>query len=194
MGYAFRILNPEGIEMKDSTRKIVYMGMLAALTYVATLIRFPLLGSKVHLANSLCLLCGLLMGPVSGGLAAGLGSFLFDVTAGGYDFIQGLITFFSKFAMAYVAGRIAWSGGRGAENRTWNAAACVAGAWTYVALYLLKTYVYQRFVYGYPVDAVWATVAAKAPASCINAVAAMVIAPILYEALKRTRPAGLANP
>ena len=59
-----------------SITKIVFIAMLAALVCVVTLYRFPLLGSKVHFANAICLLSGLLMGPAAGGLAAGLGSAL----------------------------------------------------------------------------------------------------------------------
>ena len=44
-----------------STTKIVFIAMLAALVYVVTLFRFPLLGSKVHLGNAVCLLSGLLI-------------------------------------------------------------------------------------------------------------------------------------
>ena len=66
-----------------STTKLVFIAMLAALVYVVTLFRFPLLGTKVHLANAVCLLSGLLMGPAAGGVAAGLGSALYDLMAGG---------------------------------------------------------------------------------------------------------------
>ena len=55
---------------KLNLTKIVFIGMLAAVVCVVTLYRFPLLGSKVHFANAICLLSGLLMGPVAGGLAA----------------------------------------------------------------------------------------------------------------------------
>jgi len=164
--------------------KIAFVAILAALVYVVTFFRFPLLGSKVHFANAICLVSGLLMGPLAGGLAAGLGSAIYDLTPGGYDVIQILITFVSKFAMAWVCGRIAFARGRQAGHHAWNIAAAVVGAWTYVALYMCKTYVYQRFVYGFPPDAVWATVMAKFPASAINAVAAMIAAPILYTALR----------
>ena len=167
---------------KLSTRKVIYVALVTALVYVATMIAFPLLGSKVRLANPVSLLGSLLMGPVLGGLASGLGSLIYDIQTG-YGF-EGLITFASKFAMAWVCGRIAFSGGRRADDHRRNVVACVAGAWTYVALYMLKTYVFQRFVYGYPLDAVWATAASKLPASSINAVAAMVIAPVLYTALR----------
>ena len=170
--------------MKDSasTRKIVYVALLAALVYVATMISFPLLGSKVRLANSVSLLGSLLLGPGFGGLASGFGSLVYDIQTG-YGF-ESLITFVSKFAMAWVAGAVAFSGGHKADDHKRNIAACVLGAWTYVALYMLKTYLFQRFVYGYPMDAVWATVASKFPASAINAVAAMIIAPVLYTALR----------
>ena len=48
---------------------------------------------------------------------------------------------------------------------------------------LLKTFVYQMFVYGYPMETALVTMGSKLPASLINAVAAMVAAPIIYTAL-----------
>ena len=167
-----------------SVTKIVFIAMLAAVVCVVTFFRFPLLGSKVHFANTMCLLSGLLMGPVGGGLAAGFGSALYDALWGGYDIIQCLITFVSKFIMAWLCAKIAFSGGREAKNHGWNVAACIIGALSYVALYMLKTFVYQRFIYGFPADAVWATMLSKLPASVLNAVAAMIAAPILYAALR----------
>ena len=68
---------------KLNLTKIVFIAMLAAVVCVVTLYRFPLLGSKVHFANAICLLSGLLMGPFAGGLAAGLGSALYDALLGG---------------------------------------------------------------------------------------------------------------
>lgn len=164
-------------------RKIVYIAVLAALVCVVTFFRFPLLGSKVHFANAMCLLSGLLMGPLAGGLAAGLGSALYDALFGGYDFINCLITFVSKFLMAWVCAKIAFAADKEAKNHGWNVAASVIGALTYVALYMLKTFVFQMFVYGYPMETAVVTMGSKLPASLINAVAAMIAAPILYTAL-----------
>ena len=172
------------MKQKWSVTKIVFMGVLAAVVCVITLYRFPLLGSKVHLANGICLLSGLLMGPFAGGLAAGLGSAVYDVLLGGYGMVEAVITFINKFAMAWVCGKIAFAADSEAKNPRWNIAASVIGALTYVALYLGKTFIFQKFVYGYPADAVWATVLSKMPASLINALAAMVSAPILYAALR----------
>ena len=170
------------MKQDTATKRIVYTALMAALVYVATMIAFPLLGSKVRLANSVSLLGSLLLGPVLGGLASGLGSLIYDIQTG-YG-MESIITFVSKFAMAWVCGALAFAGGSRAENHKRNLLAVAAGAWTYVALYMLKTYIFQRFVYGFPFDAVWATMLSKFPASAINAVAAMVIAPILYTAVR----------
>ena len=177
---------------KSSTVRVVFAAMMAAMVYVVTLFRFPLLGSKVHFANAVCLVSSLLLGPVTGGIAAGLGSALYDAFLGGYDFVNVMITFVSKFAMAFVCGLIASKSHarRGRLDRT--ALACVAGALTYVALYMLKTYIYNRFVYGYPLDAVGATMVAKLIPSLINAAVAIVAAPLFYHAvLPALRSSGL---
>jgi len=171
----------------SSTRKIAFCGVMAALIYAATLLRIPFLGSKVHFANAFCLLAGLLLGPVSGGIAAGMGSAIYDLFAG-YDFVGILITFVSKFAMALVCGLIfhgrrkAEPSGKMAPLRT--ILACIAGALTYVLLYMLKTYIYQRFVYGVPMDAITPVMWSKFVPSIINALFAIIAAPLLFYALK----------
>lgn len=168
-----------------TTYRLVFIAVMAAVVFVVTYFRFPLLGSKVHFANSMCLLSGLLFGPVCGGLAAGIGSALYDALAGGYSIIECAITFVSKFLMAFIcaliAGRVKEEGG--AVEKVRMTAACVIGALSYVALYMLKTFVFQRFVYGFPGDAVLATMLGKLPASLINAVFAMAVTPVIYAAL-----------
>ena len=161
---------------------IVFVGVLAAMVYVVTLFRFPLLGSKVHFANAVCLLSGMLLGPTLGGMAAGIGSALFDAFTG-YDFINVLITFVSKFAMAWVCGKVMDATSKGRHRFDGTLLSSVAGALAYVALYMLKTYVYNRFVYGFPLQTVGATVVSKLIPSLINAAAAIVAAPIFFHAV-----------
>ena len=155
---------------KFTTEKIAFIAIMAAMICVVTFFRFPLFGSKVHFANALCVLSGLLLGPVEGGLAAGFGSAIYDLQAG-YG-AESLITFVSKFARAFAAALVA--GGAQKRTKTRVIAASVVGSWTYVALYMLKTVI----VYGA------AGVINKFPASAINAVFAMVVAPALYFAIK----------
>ena len=59
------------MKQKWTTQTMVYAAVLAALVCAVTFFRFPLFGSKIHFANAMCLLSGLLMGPLAGGLAAG---------------------------------------------------------------------------------------------------------------------------
>ncbi len=171
------------MKAKDSKLfDLVFAGVLAAMVYVVTLFRFPLLGSKVHFANAVCLLGGMLLGPVTGGFAAGIGSALYDAFAG-YDFINVLITLVSKFAMAWVCGIIMDRLSKGNHRIDRTLLASVAGALTYVALYMLKTYIYNRFVYGYPLDAVGVTMVSKLIPSLINAGAVVMAAPIFFHAV-----------
>lgn len=169
------------MKQKWTTQKIVYTAVLAALVCAVTFFRFPLFGSKVHFANAMCLLSGLLMGPLAGGLAAGVGSTLYDALFGGYDLLNCAVTFVTKFLMAWICAKIAFSGG--AERHSRKTAACVAGALSYVAMYMLKTFVFQMFVYGYPMETAVVTMGSKLPASLLNAIAAMIAAPVLYAAL-----------
>ena len=180
---------------KQDTRvlNIVLVGALAAMVYVVTLFRFPLLGSKVHFANAVCLLGGMLLGPTLGGVAAGLGSALYDAFAG-YDLINVLITFVSKFAMAWVCGIIMRAAGKRQHKFDRTVLASVAGALTYVALYMLKTFVFQKFVYGYPLDTVGVTMWSKLIPSLINAAAAVVAAPVFFHAVRPAlRAAGIVQ-
>jgi len=176
------LMSDSRAEKRWTAYDLVAIGALAAMVYVVTLFRFPLFGSKVHFANAVCLLGGMLLGPVQGGLAAGLGSALYDAF-NGYDLVNVLITFVSKFAMAYVCGKIMELPGKRRFQPDRTALSAVCGALTYVALYMLKTYIFNRFVYGYPLDAVGVTMMGKLIPSLINAGAAIVAAPIFYHAV-----------
>ena len=166
-----------------SAADIAYIGVMAAIVLAVTEFRLPLGESKVHLANGFCLLAGMLLGPLSGGLAAGIGSAIYDAHAG-YDVAGVLITFVSKFAMAWVCGKLMPSREEKGLKLHRTVLASVAGALTYVALYMLKTYVYQRIVYQNPLNAVAIVMWGKLIPSLINALAAVIIAPILYHALR----------
>ena len=88
--------------------------------------------------------------------------------------------------MAFVCGLIAGKreGGK-AQPVLRVAIACVVGALTYVALYMVKT-----AIYGAIAGNAWAAVASKFPASIINAAAAMIAAPIFYHAVVPALKAG----
>ena len=91
----------------DATRRLAYLGLMAALVFASNYARITLpiaLGGQTSftLANIVCCLCGLLLGPV-GGLASGLGSALYDLTNPLYA-AECWITFLTKGTMGLVAG------------------------------------------------------------------------------------------
>ena len=177
--------------------RIVFTGVMAAIICVITIFRIPLGQSKVHFANSMCLLSGLLLGPVWGGAAAGLGSAIYDITLGGYSFFDALITFVSKFAMAFVTGILyqIWVKKK-EEAPDWKkefvplVISCVIGALTYVALYMLKTWLFKLYVEPVPVDTIPGIMVAKLIPSLINAAFAVVTAPIFFHAVRPALKAG----
>lgn len=176
--------------------RIVFAGMMAAIICVITIFRIPLGQSKVHFANSMCLLAGILLGPAWGGAAAGLGSALYDVLLGGYGFTDALITFVSKFAMAWVTGMLfrVWVLKKGEQD--WKktlfplTAACVLGSLTYVALYMLKTWLFKTYVEPVPAETLPTVMVGKLVPSLINAAFAVVTAPIFYHAVRPALKAG----
>ena len=90
--------------MKTSKiQKLTIAALFAALTCVATMIikiPTPGTGGYIHPGDALVILCGIFLGPVYGGLAAGMGSALADLL-GGY-FIYAPITFIIKGLVAVV--------------------------------------------------------------------------------------------
>ena len=144
--------------------------------------------------HALCAMGGLLFGPGLGFVAAGLGSALYDLTAG-YG-AECLITFATKGAIALVAGLIALGIAHKPETGRSDVLrvviACVAGALTYVALYMLKTFIFGMWVNGLGMDGTLAKMGTKLPGSLINALFACVAGPVLFLALKPAlRHAGL---
>ncbi len=72
------------MKKERSTKFIVTAALLAAFSCVATMIikiPTPTFG-YIHLGDALVLLCGMILGPVYGGLAAGIGSMLADLFSG----------------------------------------------------------------------------------------------------------------
>ena len=90
------------MKQRNKAYRLVFTALMAAMVYVGTMIKIPLGESNLSIANTICLLCGLMLAPVNAGLAAGLGSAINDLTFGGYGALDAGITFVSKFLMAFV--------------------------------------------------------------------------------------------
>ena len=162
-----------------SVYKVAAVGVFAALVFVSNMISIPIpvaIGdvSRIHLGNIFCLLSGFVLGPVGGGLAAGIGAALYDVTNPAY-IASAPFTFVFKFLLAAVCGWVAYARGHKAADHKLNILAAAAGSATYMVLYLGKAFV-QGLLLGSEMGAVVTAVATKAVTSGINAVIAVVVA------------------
>ena len=69
-----------------TTRQLTVIGLMAALCLVSNYFSIPIpIGidsSRIHLGNVFCIFSAFLLGPVGGGLAAGIGAFFYDIFTG----------------------------------------------------------------------------------------------------------------
>lgn len=190
------------MEKKLTTRKLTWIGLMAALVFIGTFfrIKIPVGGDStmLHLGNVFCLLAGLMLGGLPGGLAAGIGSALFDLSS--EYAAEFWITFLNKFMMAYVAGSLLHAVfpkvRRLMDARLYAPTfAAIAGSLTYTLLYTVKAVLTSRFVEGLPWAAVAPVVSVKFTVSLINGIVAVIVSLVLYFALEAAlRRAHLLQP
>ena len=175
------------MKQKISTKQIVLVGLLAALTVVGSGLRIKVPSaiagtSAFHLGNIMCALSGILLGPWLGGLAAGLGSAIYDMFDPVY-IAECWLTFLMKGAYGVAVGLVF-----GIGKKEWNylkaTLAAAAGAATYAVLYLGKTFLKGIAVQGLTSAAALVGVVERIPATVFNAVVAIVFAPVLALAIR----------
>ncbi len=171
---------------KITLKEIARIGLMAAAVYVASaFLQIPIPtaidNTRLHMGNVMCLLAGMLLGPLQGGFAAGIGSMFFDLTNPAY-ITSAPFTFAFKFVMAWLCGKSI--SGSSAHMRRRYILGGIAGAFAYVVLYLSKSFIEHRFLLGLPMEAVMLTIAQKAVVSSVNAVVACLVAVPLGLALR----------
>ena len=175
------------MNQKLSTKRIAMAGLLAALTAVGSGLRIVIpvsIGgnSAFHLGNIFCALSGILLGPGLGGIAAGLGSAIYDMTNPIY-ISECWLTFLMKGAYAVAVGLTFRHLHVGEYLR--DLISTAAGAVTYAILYLLKSFLKAMIVSGVTAQAAIIAVGTKLPATVFNMSVAILIAPVLSIAIRK---------
>lgn len=175
------------MKKKISIKEITLVGLMAAMVFVASKISFPIptaIGNtRLHIGNVMCLLSGFLLGPVLGGLSAGIGSAFFDLTDPVY-ITSAPFTFVFKFLMAWVCG-ILYQKWKAHKNQIFfSAVSGVFGALTYVLLYLSKSFFESYVFLQMPLAAVFLAVGQKGVISAINGIIAVIVAVPLSIAIR----------
>lgn len=195
------LIRKEGISMNGSKSrsrllKLVVTAVMAAIVFAGNYLRITMpvaVGGVTGftLANILCALSGILLGPWRGFLAAGIGSFLYDLTNPAYV-MEAPITFCTKGMYGLVAGLVLHllfvkllKKSRDSYLPQVVASACAAVG--YMLVYGVKNFFYNgMLIEGYVTAAqCWAVVVAKIPATIVNGVLAIIFAPILGVALQK---------
>ena len=174
------------VTKKNHLLNLTFTGLLAAVVFVGFCIsiRIPLPGAKAQIAfgNVFGILSGLLLGPVYGGAAAGIGGFVYDLVSGWAD--RAVITLITKFIMGFVAGWIAWAGKEQVlPSLRRTIVAAVIGSFVYCLLYLGYGYVEQMLL-GSSEEALQYIMGVKVVVTFVNAVLADAIAVPLYFAVR----------
>ena len=175
------------MNQKITTKRIAMAGLLAALTAVGSGLRIVIpvsIGgnSAFHLGNIFCALSGILLGPGLGGIAAGLGSAIYDMTNPIY-ISECWLTFLMKGAYAVAVGMTFRHLHVGEYLR--DLISTAAGAVTYAVLYLLKSFLKAMIVSGVTAQAALIAVGTKLPATVFNMAVAILIAPVLSIAIRK---------
>ena len=176
-------MNNQNTQKKFSTRDVAFIGVMAAIVFVSNYISFTIpLGvggdiTRIHVANAFCLLGGIVLGPVAGGLSAGIGSMLYDFTIP--QFISGSpFTFAFKFLMAFVAGHVIGNQ-RLVAKPSRNLLAAILGQLTYIVLYIGKKFISYYFLQHEPLNVTLAACGTSLGSSLINAVISVIIVSLL---------------
>ena len=177
---------------KMSVYTISAIGVMTAVSFISNFFSIPLgTLTRIHLGNVFCALSGLLFGPLTGGLASGFGSMLFDFTNPLY-IAESWITFITKFFIGFLAGLIAHRSGNISLGR--DVLGASVGSVTYVALYLLKSFIMKFYIEGQALGAVQTQLVTKGVTSLINAVLAVVVSVLLAKAVRPAlRKAGILS-
>ncbi|MGI6254266.1 MAG: ECF transporter S component [Acutalibacter sp.] len=157
---------------KHPVRKVVLAAVMGALTCAATMaIRIPTpgTGGYLHPGDALVILCGVVLGPVGGALAAGIGSALADLAAGAPLYIP--ITLVLKGIIAFAAGLL-YQKFSGTKGTLAVALGGVVDTLVVTGGYLL----WDLMLYG--VGAV-----ASIPSNLIQGISGLVLSVVLYRAL-----------
>ena len=150
---------------KFTIYQLAFTALMAALVFVSTQfnIKIPLgmgVTSMISFGNIFCILSALLLGPIYGGLAAGIGSFFFDL-------LDPVFITSAPFT----------------DSHKRNLIASIAGLLAYIVLHLGKTFIANALL-GSAFLPNLTTVGYSALPSIINAVIATIVAVPLAAALR----------
>ena len=163
--------------MHSKTKRIVITALMAAMVCVATMIikiPSPMKG-YLNIGDCIVLLCGWLLAPGYGFVAAGLGSALADMFSGYLTYAPA--TFLIKGSMALIA----FACFKLMNKRLGRLPSQIIGAVLAEIVMVLGYYVFEGFMYGFIPSAV------NIPANAVQGAAGLILGIILVKVFERLK-------
>lgn len=161
----------------NRTQKIVISALLASLVCVATMIikvPSPLKG-YINLGDCVVLLCGFMLSPVYGFLAAGIGSALADIFSG--YVVYAPATFIIKGLMALIV----FFGFKLCNKRLGNFTSRLIAGFLAETVMVLGYFVFEGFLYGFEPSIV------NIPANSIQGIAGLALGLVIVKIFEKTK-------
>lgn len=163
--------------MHSKTKRIVITALMAAMVCVATMIikiPSPMKG-YLNIGDCIVLLCGWLLSPGYGFVAAGLGSALADMFSGYITYAPA--TFLIKGSMALIA----FACFKLMNKRLGRLPSQIIGAVLAEIVMVFGYFVFEGFMYGFVPSAV------NIPANAVQGAAGMILGIILVKVFERLK-------
>lgn len=157
----------------NNLKRLVLAALFVALACVATMsIRIPTPGTNgyIHPGDVIVILSGVILGPVWGFLAGGIGSALSDLIGGYFMYVP--VTFVIKGLIALIAGLIYEKIGKTQKSRY---IAVILGGITDIILVAGGYFICESTFLGYGAGAI-----ASVPANIVQGIGGLIISCILY--------------
>ena len=163
--------------MHSKTKRIVITALMAAMVCVATMIikiPSPMKG-YLNIGDCIVLLCGWLLSPGYGFVAAGLGSALADMFSGYITYAPA--TFLTKGSMALIA----FACFKLMNKRLGRLPSQIIGAVLAEIVMVFGYFVFEGFMYGFVPSAV------NIPANAVQGAAGLILGIILVKVFERLK-------
>ena len=173
--------------MNSNLKKIIMTALFAALACVATMsIRIPTpgTGGYIHPGDAIVILAGIILGPVYGMLAGGIGSALSDLIGGYFVYVP--ITFVIKGLVSLCSALLYRKVGKNSKSRY---TAVILGGVADIILVAGGYCLCEYFIYG-------AGAFASVPANLVQGIGGLVLSAVLYPiliAIPDVKQTALAN-
>lgn len=161
----------------NKTQKLVTAALLAALTCIATMviqIPTPVTSGYIHLGDGFVILSGILLGPVYGSAAAGIGSMLADLLTGYAAYAP--VTLVIK-ALAALGAALVFQSFQKKGSRT-HMASVTAGGFLAAVIVALGYFAAESTILGYGLAA-----AASIPHNFVQGIFGIIISAALTQVL-----------